>query len=24
MIDFDKNSVYLEDPVFKIWYKRNK
>ena len=24
MIDFDKNTVYLEDPVFKIWYKRNK
>jgi hypothetical protein len=24
MIDFDKNSVYLEDPVFKIWFKRNK
>jgi hypothetical protein len=23
MIDFDKNNVYLEDPVFKIWYKRN-
>jgi len=23
MIDFDKDSVYLEDPVFKIWYKRN-
>ena len=22
MIDFDKNSVYLEDPVFKIWFKR--
>ena len=22
MIDFDKDSVYLEDPVFKIWYKR--
>ena len=24
MIDFDKDTVYLEDPVFKIWYKRNK
>ena len=24
MIDFDKEKVYLEDPVFKIWYKRNK
>lgn len=23
MIDFDKDSVYLEDPVFKIWCKRN-
>lgn len=23
MIDFDKDHVYLEDPVFKIWYKRN-
>jgi hypothetical protein len=23
MIDFDKDTVYLEDPVFKIWYKRN-
>ena len=23
MIDFDKDNVYLEDPVFKIWYKRN-
>ena len=23
MIDFDKDKVYLEDPVFKIWYKRN-
>ena len=23
MIDFDKNGVYLEDPVFKIWFKRN-
>ena len=22
MIDFDKDSVYLEDPVFKIWFKR--
>ena len=24
MIDFDKNTVYLEDPVFNICYKRNK
>ena len=24
MIDFDNDTVYLEDPVFKIWYKRNK
>ena len=23
MIDFDKDTVYLEDPVFKIWYKRS-
>lgn len=23
IIDFDKDHVYLEDPVFKIWYKRN-
>ena len=23
MIDFNKDSVYLEDPVFKIWFKRN-
>ena len=23
MIDFDKYTVYLEDPVFKIWHKRN-
>lgn len=23
MIDFDKDNVYLEDPVFKIWFKRN-
>jgi len=23
MIDFDKDKVHLEDPVFKIWYKRN-
>jgi hypothetical protein len=23
MIDFDKDRVYLEDPVFKIWFKRN-
>ena len=23
MIDFDKDNVYLEDPVFKLWYKRN-
>lgn len=23
MIDFDSDHVYLEDPVFKIWYKRN-
>jgi len=23
IIDFDKDTVYLEDPVFKIWYKRN-
>ena len=22
MIDFDQDHVYLEDPVFKIWYKR--
>ena len=22
MIDFDKDGVYLEDPVFKIWFKR--
>lgn len=22
MIDFDKDTVYLEDPVFKIWFKR--
>jgi hypothetical protein len=22
MIDFDRDSIYLEDPVFKIWYKR--
>ena len=24
MIDFDMDNVYLEDPVFKIWFKRNK
>ena len=24
MIDFDQDHVYLEDPVFKIWYKRKK
>ena len=23
MIDFNKDTVYLEDPVFKIWCKRN-
>ena len=23
MIDFDKDCVYLEDPVFRIWCKRN-
>ena len=23
MIDFDQDGVYLEDPVFRIWYKRN-
>ena len=23
MIDSDNNGVYLEDPVFKIWFKRN-
>ena len=23
MIDFDKDTVYLEDSVFKIWFKRN-
>lgn len=23
MIDFDKDKVYLEDPVFKIWFRRN-
>ena len=23
MIDFDKDSIYLEDPVFKIWFKRH-
>jgi AAA+ ATPase superfamily predicted ATPase len=22
MIDFDKDSVYLEDPVFRLWFKR--
>lgn len=22
MIDYDKDGIYLEDPVFKIWYKR--
>jgi len=22
MIDFDKDNVFLEDPVFKIWFKR--
>ena len=22
MIDFDKDNVYLEDPVFKLWFKR--
>ena len=22
MIDFDKDGVYLEDPVFRIWFKR--
>lgn len=24
MIDFDQDHVYLEDPVFKIWYKRKQ
>lgn len=24
MIDFDKDNVYLEDPVFKLWFKRKK
>lgn len=24
MIDFDKDGVYLEDPVFRIWFKRMK
>ena len=23
MIDYDKDAVYLEDPVFKIWFRRN-
>ena len=23
MIDFNKDAAYLEDPVFKIWFKRN-
>ena len=23
IIDFDKDKVYLEDPIFKIWCKRN-
>jgi len=23
MIDFDNDKVYIEDPVFKIWFKRN-
>ena len=23
MIDYDAEGVYLEDPVFKIWFKRN-
>ena len=23
IIDFDKDNVYIEDPVFKIWFKRN-
>ena len=23
MIDYDKDGLYLEDPVFKIWFKRN-
>ena len=22
MIDFDKDKVYLEDPVFKLWFLR--
>jgi hypothetical protein len=22
MIDVDKDNVYLEDPVFKLWFKR--
>jgi len=24
LIDYDKNGVYLEDPVFKMWFKGNK
>lgn len=24
MIDFDKDNVYLEDPVFKLWFKRKE
>jgi hypothetical protein len=23
IIDFDNNNVYIEDPVLKIWFKRN-
>jgi hypothetical protein len=24
MIDFDKDNVYLEDSVFKLWFKHKK
>lgn len=24
LVDFDKDNVYLEDPVFKLWFKRKK
>ena len=24
LIDYDKNGVYLEDPVFKMWFKGNR
>ena len=24
LIDYDKNGVYLEDPVFKMWFKGNQ